>query len=142
MALKKTKPCWSSIVFQQLSFTLKLENWTLSLSHSSSGVTDETRFDMKNSEAETETCPGTVQLVFSWLFPQTQTPLTSLRVFSVAPPPPPPPNRLLRRWAGGKVKSLRSSASPRGLFISSAQHFSPLGNMSGVIGEARQRYSN
>lgn len=94
---------------------------------------------MKNSEAETEARPGTVELL-SRLFPQTQTQLTSLRVFellfSSASQSSPLP--LGRR----KLKSLSSSLSPRGLFISSPHHFSPHGNMSGVIGEVRQRYSN
>lgn len=126
-------------VFKLVSFALgKKKNRTLSLSHSSSGATDETRFDTKKPARPRLRLRLAPEPLNSppppSCFPQTQTQLTSFKSFSVALfffLPPLPPNLLLRRRAGGReggeVKSLRGSLSPpEALLISSLHHFSPL----------------
>lgn len=127
-------------VFKLVSFALgKKKNRTLSLSHSSSGATDETRFDTKKParprlRLRLRLAPEPLNFFPPpSCFPQTQTQLTSFKSFSVAlfffsPPSasqssPPPPGRR----EGGEVKRLRGSLSPpEALLISSLHHFSPL----------------
>lgn len=143
-------------VFKLVSFALgKKKNRTLSLSHSSSGATDETRFDTKKPARPRLRLRLAPEPLNSppppSCFPQTQTQLTSFKSFSVAlfffsPPSasqssPLPPGR--REGGRGGKEFERLSVPPGGPpHLITPPLLAPHGNMSGVIGEVRQRYSN